>query len=145
MERRLRHFESYLLDHTTVSSLISFENRGIFDGIDTRYNFGVLTFKNEGETGTVPGIFQHSDPKILNNRSDWIDIPRQVLTDFAPSSLLFPRIRASEDLAVLRTTVTKPAIGDKARSWYAQPTRPLDKSSDSERFFDDPDRCDYLF
>ena len=126
-----------------MSSLISFENRGIFDDIDTRYNFGILSFKNGGTTDTVPGIFQHTDLGILDNQDEWIDISRQILTDFTPSSLLFPRIQAVEDLEVLRTTVTKPAVGDKTRSWYAQPTRPLDKTADSERFFDEPDGCDY--
>lgn len=132
-----------LLDHTSVSSLISFENRGIFDDIDTRYNFGVLTFKNQGQTETIPGIFQHSDLAILDDREGWIDIPRQVLTDFSPSSLLFPRIQSKEDLEVLRVAVTYSSIGDTERSWYAHPTRPLDKSGDSERFFDEPEGCDY--
>jgi hypothetical protein len=39
--------------------------------------------------------------------------------------------------------VKYPAVADEDRSWYAHPTRPLGKSSDSERFFDSSEGCDY--
>lgn len=133
----------HLMDNTTVYSLVSFENHGIFDNIDNRYNFGVLTFKNTGSTDTLRGIFQARDLDILQDQSQLINIPRQVLTDFAPSSMLFPRIQDKRDVGVLEACVSHPAISDEARAWYANPTRPLDKSADSERFFDDPDGCDY--
>ncbi len=133
----------HLLNETTVDTLVSFENHGIFDDIDNRYNFGVLTFENRGETNVLRGIFQHRDLDILQNTDDLIDIPREVLTNFAPSSMLFPRIQREEDVDMLRMAVQHPAVGDTSRSWYADPTRPLDKSLDSERFFDDSDGCDY--
>jgi len=133
----------HLLDETSVDTLVSFENHGIFDDIDNRYNFGVLTFENRGETDVLRGIFQHRDLNILQDTDDLIDIPRQVLTDFAPSSMLFPRIQSEEDVGMLRMAVQHPAVGDTNRSWYTDPTRPLDKSLDSERFFDEPDDCDY--
>jgi len=133
----------HLLNETTVDALVSFENHGIFDDIDTRYNFGVLTFENRGETDVLRGIFQHRDLDILQNTEDLIDIPREVLTNFAPSSMLFPRIQSEEDVGMLRMAVQHPAVGDTSRSWHADPTRPLDKSLDSERFFDEPDGCEY--
>lgn len=133
----------HLLDHTTVSSLISFENRGIFDDIHFQYNFGVLTLRNSGQTDTIPGIFQQNDLSILERREDWIDIPREVMRSYAPLSLLFPRIQAEEDLDVLATAVEFPPIGDDDRSWYAHPFYPLHKTADKERFFEDPEGCDY--
>jgi len=133
----------HLLDETTVDTLVSFENHGIFDDIDNRYNFGVLTFENRGETDVLRGIFQHQDLDILQNTDDLIDIPREVLTDFAPSSMLFPRLQSKEDVGMLRMAVQHPAVGDATRSWHTDPTRPLDKSLDGERFFDEPDGCDY--
>ena len=39
--------------------------------------------------------------------------------------------------------VTHPEIGDRNRSWYANPFYPLHKTSDKQRFFDEPDGCDY--
>ncbi len=134
----------HLLDKTSVSSLISFENHGIFDNIDNRYNFGVVTFENNGQTETLRGIFEHKDLEVLQKPDETlVDIPRDVLTKFAPSSLLFPRIQGPEDLGVLRNAVGYPAVADDDRNWYAHPTRPLGKSSDSERFFDSPEGCDY--
>ena len=133
----------HLLNQTTVDTLVSFENHGIFEDIDNRYNFGVLTFENKGSTSVLRGIFQHRDLDILQNTDKLIDIPREVLTNFAPSSMLFPRIQREEDVGMLRMAVQHPAVGDTERSWHADPTRPLDKSLDSERFFDEPDECDY--
>ncbi len=138
-----KSLRKHLLDETSVSSLVSFENHGIFDSIDNRYNFGIVTFENYGETETLRGIFQHTDVEILQNEENLIEIPRDVLTSFAPSSLLFPRIQSKEDLGVLDKTFQFPAIGEQSRNWFAAPRRPLDKSTDSERFYDDPDGCDY--
>ena len=134
----------HLLNETNVSSLVSFENHGIFDNIDNRYNFGVVTFENQGETETLRGIFQSTNLEILQEPDEWlIDIPRKVLTDFAPSSLLFPRIKSEEDVGVLQTAVSYPSVGNTSRNWYADPFYPLHKTSDKERFFDSPDGCDY--
>lgn len=133
----------HLLYEVSVDALVSFENHGIFDDIDNRYNFGVITFKNAGETDVLKGIFQHRDLDILQNTNDLISIPRQVLTDFSPSSMIFPRIQSEEDLGMLRIAIQHPSIADKERSWYADPFYPLHKTSDKERFFDDSDGCDY--
>jgi len=134
----------HLLDETTVESLVSFENHGIFDSIDNRYNFGVVTFENQGCTETLRGIFQSTDLEILQEPDKHlIDIPRGVLTNFAPSSLLFPRIQSKEGVGVLESAVSYPSVGDESRGWYASPFYPLHKTSDKERFFDSPDGCDY--
>lgn len=135
---------THLLDHATVSSLVSFENHGIFDGIDNRYNFGVVTLENRGRTETLKGIFQSRDLEVLQEPDQrLVEIPREVLTGFAPSSLLFPRVQSNDDVRVLQAAVSHPAVGDRKRNWYADPNRPLDKTSDRERFFDDPEGCDY--
>lgn len=138
--KRLRE---HLLNETSVDTLVSFENHGIFDDIDTRYNFGVLTFENRGETHNVQGIFQHRDLSILQNIDQLITIPREVLSNFSPSSMIFPRIQAPEDVGMLRVAVKHPGIGNKDRNWYGSPSRPLDKTSDKQRFFDDPEGTDY--
>jgi len=49
---------THLLDETTIQSLVTFENNGIFDNIDDRYTFGIVTFRNEGETELLRGISQ---------------------------------------------------------------------------------------
>jgi type I restriction-modification system DNA methylase subunit len=55
----------HLLDETEIESLVTFENKGIFPEIDNRYNFGVLVFKNTGETDELYGIFQQHDVDVL--------------------------------------------------------------------------------
>ncbi|QGX95835.1 hypothetical protein EI982_14115 [Haloplanus rallus] len=134
----------HLLNETTVSSLVSFENHGIFNNIDNRYNFGIVTFENRGETDVLRGIFEQTDLGILEDSDEFlVEIPRRVLTGFAPSSLLFPRIQSDQDVGVLNTLVSHPSVGDEGRDWYANPFYPLHKTSDKERFFDTPEDCQY--
>ena len=45
-----------LLDNAEISALIGFENHGIFDGIENRYNFAVTAFKNSGRTDVLRGF-----------------------------------------------------------------------------------------
>jgi len=139
-----KSLRSHMLDNSEVSSLVSFENHGIFDGIDNRYNFGVVTFRNSGYTDVLKGVFEQRDLGILIEPDEWlVEIPRDVLTRFAPSSLLFPRIKSEDDLGVLKAAVSFPSIGDEERDWYANPFYPLHKTSDKKRFFDSPEGCDY--
>ena len=133
-----------LLETTTITSLIGFENHGIFEEIDTRYNFGVLVFKNSGETETLPGIFSCKDINITHNINEVIaDIPREVLTEFAPNSRLFPLVQSKKDLKALEKLIACPAVASLDRSWYCDPRYMLHKTLDSERFFDDPENTDY--
>jgi type I restriction-modification system DNA methylase subunit len=45
-----------LLNETEITALVGFENKGIFDGIDDRYNFAVTTFRNAGRTDALRGV-----------------------------------------------------------------------------------------
>ena len=50
-----------LLNEASISAVVGFENKGIFEGIDDRYKFAVTAFRNSGRTETLYGIFQQTD------------------------------------------------------------------------------------
>ena len=91
-----------LLDSSHLEWLIEFENKGIFEEIDSRYQFGVVVFRNEGKTEALKGIFQQRDLEVLEditNRA--VEIPRQVLESYSPNARIFPYITSQTEVDTL--------------------------------------------
>ena len=56
-----------LFDQTEVTALFGFENRSlIFEGVDSRFKFVILTFETGGTTERFPAAFMRHDPKELS-------------------------------------------------------------------------------
>ena len=135
----------HLLDETTIQSLVTFENKGIFPEIDNRYNFGVLTFENGGRTEDLRATFLQRDVDILDQFDQKaLGIPRLVLSRYSPEARIFPYIDSQEEVEVLRSILDHPSVADKSRDdWFAQPYAELHRTSDTDRFVEDPSRGDY--
>jgi len=140
-----KDLRTHLLDKTTIQSLVTFENRGIFPEIDTRYNFGVVTFKNSGRTEELYGIFQQTDVDILDNLEDSaLYLTRRVLRDYSPEARIFPYLQSQEEVDVLSTILQHPPISEEmADSWRVEPYRELDRGNDVDRFVEDESAGDY--
>ena len=133
-----------LLTQTTINSLAVFENKGTFDNIDDRFQFGVVTFKNEGETRKLKGIFKQQDVSILQDfENNAFDIPREVLANYSPEAGIFPQIRSRREVEILEKMVDHPAIGSDTGSWIASPYMELRQSTDSDRLFEEEHKGDY--
>ena len=88
-----------LLDETTIQSLVTFENKGIFPEIDNRYNFGVLSFKNGGETEDLRATFLQRDVGVLDELDEKaLNIPRLVLARYSPEARTLTHSLASASL-----------------------------------------------
>jgi hypothetical protein len=140
-----KDLRTHLLDNTTIQSLVTFENHGIFDGIDVRYNFGVVSFKNSGRTEDLRGIFLQIGMGILDDiENGTLSIPRRVLREYSPKARIFPYLQSQAEVDVLDTILAHPPISDEsADGWYAQPYAELHRTSDTDRFIEDPDAGDY--
>jgi hypothetical protein len=134
-----------LLDETTIQSLVTFENKGIFPEIDNRYNFGVLSFKNGGETEDLRATFLQRDVGVLDELDEKaLNIPRLVLARYSPEARIFPYVDSQEEVDVLTNILDHPSISDESREgWYANPYRELDRTNDADRFVEDPSEGDY--
>ncbi|WP_425504248.1 Eco57I restriction-modification methylase domain-containing protein [Saliphagus infecundisoli] len=140
-----KDLRTHLLDETTIQKLVTFENRGIFPEIDTRYNFGVIAFKNEGRTENLRGIFHQVGMDSLQNFDDVaLTIPRRVLRDYSPKARIFPYLQLQREVDVLHTILEHPPISDDSEDgWHAQPYAELHRTSDTDRFVEDPLEGDY--
>jgi hypothetical protein len=134
-----------LLDETEITALVGFENHGIFDGIDNRYNFAVTTFKNSGETDVLRGIFQQRDVGVLDELDKHaVEISRRVLTEYSPEARIFPFVSSREEVEALDTILTHPSLSDDiAGRWNVTVHRELDRARDSDRFVEDDQAGDY--
>jgi len=122
-----------LLNESKMKYLVGFENRGIFEGIDNRYNFGITIFKNSGNTEEVKGIFRQKDMSILRKiNSESLKIPKQVLKQFSPKAKTFPKLNSQKEVELITKMIEYPPISEEKNGWYARPTYELHKSGDSQ-------------
>lgn len=125
----------HLLNNTSVGYLIGFENKGIFDGIDDRYNFRIATFKNSGETDYLSGISRRRTLEVLDEvKSHTFEIPKEVLMDYSPEVRTFPVIRTEAELGVISSVVDHPPVGKYLDdAWNSDPYYELKKGPDNDR------------
>ncbi len=146
-----KDIRSYLLNNATIQSILHFENNGIFDGIDTRYRFGVLTFKNSGTTESVQGAFAEKSLDILDDFEErTVDIPRNVLARYSPEAKIFPQVSAKtanddvSEVDVLDSILQHPPLSKSVSGrWHAEVHRELDRTYDSDRFVESESAGDY--
>ena len=131
-----KDLRTHLLDETTIQSLVTFENRGIFDEIDTRYNFGVITFKNSGRTEELRGIFKQIGMDVLDSlENDALHLTRRVLREYSPEARIFPYLQSQREVDVLNQILSHPPISEiEDDAWYVEPYAELHRGSDTDRF-----------
>ena len=134
-----------LLDETTIQSLITWENRDIFEAVDGRYNFGVVSFKNSGRTEELHGIFQQHGLGIIEEFDQHsLSIPRKVLLNYSPEARIFPQLKDQREVAILEKIVEYPPIRRPiGNEWYAQPYAELHRTGDADRFVETESEGDY--
>ncbi len=134
-----------MVNETEITNLIGFENKGIFDHIDDRYQFTVVTFKNGGSTDTLRGIFNQHDVSILENISEHAcEISSKVLAKYSIKARIFPNITSSQQVSILESIVSHTPLGEQVGdAWNVTPHRELDRSRASDRFVEDATEGDY--
>ena len=135
-----------LLEETNIQKLFEFENHGIFEGLHPQYQFGVITFNNNGATEALNGVFRQRDLTILEEPDKHsITIPRQVLESYSPSARIFPQIRYEREVDVLSIILDHPPLGKRIHGkWWADVlTKEIHEPTDKNRLFDDPEKGDY--
>lgn len=140
----------HLLNEMSISSIIHFENKGIFDQLHSQYWFGILTAKNTGDTMYLRGTFNEHDISILDNHTDHtVTIPRKVLEQYSPKAAIFPQISARNGGGELQVqTLEKilshyPLDQEVDDLWRTITHRELDRTYDSDRFVESGERGDY--
>ena len=140
-----KDLRTHLIDQTTIKSLITFENRDIFEAVDGRYNFGVVVTQNTGSTDELKGIFQQHGLQVIQEFEDRaLTIPGEVLLEYSPKARIFPQLKKQPEVEILRQVISHPPIGEEdGDKWSATPYRELDRTNDSDRFVESEDDGQY--
>ena len=134
-----------MLNEARINMLVTFENKGIFDGIDDRYNFGVVAFETSSATEELSGIFQQHDVEILSDLKEHaIEIPRRVLSEYSPEARSFPFVTDQREVDVLNELLAHPPLGrDTADTWSVVPRTEIHRARDADRLVESEDEGDY--
>ncbi|WP_424004174.1 Eco57I restriction-modification methylase domain-containing protein [Haloarcula salina] len=134
-----------LLDETRVDVMAHFMNHGIFENIDSRYKFTVLTFENRGRTDEIRSLYREGNSDVLQNLDEEaFRTPREVLEQYSPEARVFPLLKSESESEVLRAIIQNPSIGEQSNEeWYADPYRELDRTNDADRFIESEERGEY--
>ncbi|MFB6158706.1 MAG: Eco57I restriction-modification methylase domain-containing protein [Candidatus Nanohalobium sp.] len=134
-----------LLDSTSISHVLNFENRGIFDDLHQQKKFGIITYHMQGSTDKVLTSYEKGKTDVLRNMDNLaVEAPRLVLEEYSPETVSFPAIRSKLHMETIESLIRNPQLGkEKSDSWNLVPYRELDKNKARDRFFNDRDRGDY--
>jgi hypothetical protein len=135
----------YVMDRTTVDTLVAIENRGAIFPIHRGLKFLLLGLTAGGSTAAVPlraGVRSAEALDRLPDRGtdpDAVPLSRALLERASGPQLAIPEVRSRIDLEILgRAAFTVPALADE-NGWHVHFGRELNATDDRPHFHDGPD------
>lgn len=109
-----------LFGHTRITGLFCFENRKIiFEGVDSRFKFVVLTFEKGGETLRFPAAFMRHEVAELVRfpqiGAQWISV--ELIRKISPDSLSVPEFKYQIDLDIATKLLVFPLLANSIQGW----------------------------
>ena len=115
-----KQLREMLFSQTKVTSLFCFENRkAIFEGVDSRFKFVVLSFEKGGRTDVFPAAFMRHDVEELDRfpTEGSIGINIDTTRKLSPISLSIPEFKSSMDVAITTKNLDIPFLKDSEKGW----------------------------
>jgi len=116
----VKQLRQMLFEKTAVEGLFCFENRKeIFEGVDSRFKFVVLTFEKGGRTTDFPAAFMRHDVSELNAfpNAYSLRIPLTLVQRISPDSLSVPEFKTQIDIGVADKLLKFPFLNDGDKGW----------------------------
>lgn len=127
-----------LFSHTQIRGLFGFENRKtIFEGVDSRFKFVVLTFEKGGCTDAFPATFMRHDVVELGAfpREGAIQVRVSDVRRLAPDSLAIREVKDERDAVIAEKLMRFPTLGSSdVGPWNIRLTREFHMTGDSDLF-----------
>jgi len=127
-----------LFSETTVQGLFGFENRKmIFEGVDSRFKFVVLTFARGGHTEQFPAAFMRLNPKDLEAfpAPDSLCIEVGMVRRLSPDSLSITEFKSAIDVTIAEKMLQFPLLGENVPGkWKIKFTSEFHMTNDSRLF-----------
>jgi len=131
-----------LFNQTRITGLFCFENRKeIFEGVDSRFKFVVLTFEKGGETARFPAAFMRHEVAELARfpqiGAQWLTV--ELIRRLSPDSHSVMEFKSDRDVQIAEKMLRFPLLGEKIDSaWNLRLTREFDMTNDSHLFKTEP-------
>jgi hypothetical protein len=135
----LRHL---LFNETQMTGLFGFENRQkIFEGVDSRFKFVVLSFEKGGKTTEFPAAFMRHDVNELAQfpKSGALRLKTELIYRLSPDSHSVMEFKNERDVSIAEKMLQFPLLGEKIDGvWNFALTREFDMTNDSHLFHTEP-------
>ncbi len=133
-----KQLRAMLFDSTRITGLFGFENRKIiFEGVDSRFKFVVLTYCKGEQTDVFPAAFMRHEVSELSNfpQQGGQNISVELIRRLSPTSLSLVEFKNEMDLNIARKALLFPLLGErKPGHWNVFLTRELDMTNDHRHF-----------
>lgn len=139
-----KQLREMLFSETNVTGLFGFENRKqIFDNVDSRYKFVVLTFEKGRTTQRFPAAFMRLNVEELDQfpQEGAIEMSVDLIRRLSPDSLSLMEFQNDLDIHIAEKMLRFPLLGEQIEStWNLRLTREFDMTNDSHLFKTSPAR-----
>lgn len=133
-----KQLREMLFNKTRVTGLFGIENRRfVFEGVDVRFKFVVLTFSKGGETASFPAAFMRHDVAELDRFPEQGSVPIAVklVRRLSPDSLSVMEFKSELDVRLAEKMLEFPLLAeDVAGTWSIRLQQEINMTSDSHLF-----------
>ena len=137
-----KQLREMLFNETAVTGLFCFENRkGIFENVDSRFKFVVLSFEKGGKTADFPAAFMRHHVKELERfpREGAINISVDLVKKLSPDSLSVMEFKNETDIVIAKKMMKFPLLGEKIEgTWNLKLGNEFHMTNDSYLFKTQP-------
>jgi hypothetical protein len=133
-----KQLREMLFAETEITGLFCFENRKeIFEGVDSRFKFVVLTFAKGGGTVNFPTAFMRHEVAELDRfpKEGALIISLELIKRLSPESLGIIEFASETDLVIARKSATFPLLGmQMEKTWNVALQSEFHMTNDSYLF-----------
>jgi type I restriction-modification system DNA methylase subunit len=133
-----KQLREMLFSQTKVTGLFCFENRKtIFEGVDSRFKFVILSFEKNNQTLSFPVEFMRHDVEELQRfpHKDSLVISVDLIRKLSPDSLSVMEFKQDIDIHIAEKMSRFPLLGETLPdTWNLKLTREFDMTNDSYLF-----------
>ena len=111
-----KQLRQMLFDKTQITGLFCFENRkGIFENVDSRFKFVVLTFEKGGKTTQFPAAFMRHEVSELQAfpKQGSIEMDVGLVKRLSPDSLSVMEFKKDIDIKIAEKMLKHPLLGEE--------------------------------
>jgi hypothetical protein len=138
-----KQLREMLFTQTKLTGLFCFENRkSIFENVDSRFKFIVLTFEKGNKTDKFPAAFMRHDVQELERfpQEGALIIPLDLVRRLSPESLSIMEFKNPFDIIISEKLIGFPLLGEKiSNKWKFVLKNEFHMRNDSRLFKTKPD------